>query len=167
MTRKPSPLPSASIWSLLTFSWLNELIETGYKRTLQDEDIFDLHEDDRVSKLSEQFETAWTNERSTNPSKPSLGMKRYESNVLETLSLSDYAISCCVPFLSYLLNRLLFRTCHEAVKAFRIAFGSLWYTAGVYKLIHDLSVFIPSLIINEVSKQRSSRLFNVMVVCSC
>ncbi|KAI5966908.1 uncharacterized protein KGF55_000317 [Candida pseudojiufengensis] len=53
--RKPYPQHSANIISQLFFWWLAPVMKTGYKRTLQPDDLFYLTNDIKVEKMADDF----------------------------------------------------------------------------------------------------------------
>ena len=53
------PEHSASLWSTLTFSWLNPTITKGYKTPLKPSDMWALAPPDRVETLEEGFRAHW------------------------------------------------------------------------------------------------------------
>lgn len=52
---EPSTEPKSSLFSLISFSWINPLIWEGYWRPLNTEDIWDLREDDHAYQVLKQF----------------------------------------------------------------------------------------------------------------
>ncbi|KAK6983579.1 multidrug resistance-associated protein 1, partial [Biomphalaria glabrata] len=59
----PSPEVNASFPNQLSFGWLNSLIIRGYKKTLAEEDIYDLAPEDTCSVVIPPFEKAWEAEQ--------------------------------------------------------------------------------------------------------
>ena len=53
------PLASASVFSLVTFWWMNSLFKVGRERSLEDSDVFPIHEDDRTRDLTENLQKKW------------------------------------------------------------------------------------------------------------
>ncbi|KJE98072.1 multidrug resistance-associated protein 3, variant [Capsaspora owczarzaki ATCC 30864] len=63
------PEAKASLFSNLTFWWVNGLVRLGYKRDLQQEDLWSLNKQDHADVLADQFEHSWNIERNyKNPS---------------------------------------------------------------------------------------------------
>jgi ABC-type multidrug transport system fused ATPase/permease subunit len=58
-SRKPLPELEASWLSRWTFWWFGSLIWRGWRRTLDDSDLYELAPDDRAQPLSERFAVAW------------------------------------------------------------------------------------------------------------
>ena len=59
---RTNPEATAGIFSRLTFSWLNEVVQKGYKKPLEAEDLWVLSRKDRSQELSRRFLTAWGRE---------------------------------------------------------------------------------------------------------
>ena len=51
-----------SIFSILTFRWLNNVIKTGSERVLDTSDLLSLNEETTTRHLTESFESSWKNE---------------------------------------------------------------------------------------------------------
>ena len=52
----------ATLFSRLTFSWLNPILSLGYKRPLTPEDMWELSEDDKTAAVRQDFEREWKKE---------------------------------------------------------------------------------------------------------
>ncbi|CAN0379475.1 unnamed protein product, partial [Phaeothamnion confervicola] len=55
----PLPDRTASWWSRLTFGWAEPLLRTGNERVLQDSDVWELRDDQRMRRLADAFEAAY------------------------------------------------------------------------------------------------------------
>jgi ABC-type multidrug transport system fused ATPase/permease subunit len=53
---KTYPYLTASWFSWITFSWVNEIIKKGYLRRIEDEDLYKMDKDFRVQEMTERFE---------------------------------------------------------------------------------------------------------------
>ena len=53
------PENNVSMFSRLTFWWINDLIMTGYKRTLTREDMWKVEDNESSRYLTQQLQTAW------------------------------------------------------------------------------------------------------------
>jgi hypothetical protein len=60
-------------WSILTFSWMQTLLETGNKRPLEMDDLYKLAYEDTAEGVYKRFKTGWVKEL-TGSDKPSLTM---------------------------------------------------------------------------------------------
>jgi ATP-binding cassette subfamily C (CFTR/MRP) protein 4 len=61
--RAINPLDNASIFSKITFSWMNPLLAVGAKRTLNEEDLPELTNADSAAKLCADLENCWAKEQ--------------------------------------------------------------------------------------------------------
>ncbi|XP_071095599.1 multidrug resistance-associated protein 1-like [Haliotis cracherodii] len=57
-----SPETRASFLSRVTFSWINSLLFKGYRKSLEEEDLFELHPRDKSERVLPQFWKAWVKE---------------------------------------------------------------------------------------------------------
>lgn len=56
------PERHANIFSKITFSWMNPLMQRGYKRPLTDKDVWELDTWDRTETLNNSFQKSWAEE---------------------------------------------------------------------------------------------------------
>lgn len=56
------PMEYATVFSLLTFSWMTPMMKQGYSEYLTEEDLWGLSKNDQTSSTSEAFEKAWAYE---------------------------------------------------------------------------------------------------------
>jgi ATP-binding cassette subfamily C (CFTR/MRP) protein 1 len=61
------------IWSTLTFSWMQELLQKGNKKPLEMEDLYPLSYSDSAAGVYENFKEGWTRELKKPGLEPSLG----------------------------------------------------------------------------------------------
>ncbi|XP_067674526.1 multidrug resistance-associated protein 1-like [Haliotis asinina] len=57
-----SPETRASFPSRVTFNWINSLLFKGYRKSLEEEDLFELHPRDKSEKVLPEFWKAWMKE---------------------------------------------------------------------------------------------------------
>lgn len=69
--RKENPYDTANIFSRISFSWMTELMRTGYKKYLVETDLYKLPESFGSAELSDKFEHNWQ-QQVKSKSKPSL-----------------------------------------------------------------------------------------------
>ncbi|KAJ8316506.1 hypothetical protein KUTeg_006520 [Tegillarca granosa] len=62
MGKEPCPEIKASFLSRLTFWWINGLVIRGYKKDLEEEDIWALNPRDNSDTVVPEFEEAWSKE---------------------------------------------------------------------------------------------------------
>ncbi|KAJ3113711.1 hypothetical protein HDU96_003040 [Phlyctochytrium bullatum] len=60
---QPCPYDTASWWSRITFSWVTPLIYRGWKKPLEQEDLFGLSNRFRSTMLHDQLVSAWEDEK--------------------------------------------------------------------------------------------------------
>ncbi|KAF9436584.1 hypothetical protein BGZ76_003536 [Entomortierella beljakovae] len=60
---KLSPEASASLFSVLTISWMSPLFKIGYGRQLQEDDIYEMLPDRRANVIGPQLQEHWDNEK--------------------------------------------------------------------------------------------------------
>ncbi|CAL1598298.1 unnamed protein product [Knipowitschia caucasica] len=56
---KANPAASANVFSKIFFCWLNPLFSIGYKRTLEEEDMYDVLPEDRSERLGQELQRHW------------------------------------------------------------------------------------------------------------
>eukprot|EP00038_Savillea_parva_P030625 m.79033 g.79033 ORF g.79033 m.79033 type:complete len:1540 (+) comp9265_c0_seq4:864-5483(+) len=103
---KPCPELSSSLLSLITFSWLNDLMALGFSRPLVDDDLWGLNSSDQAPFLASRFAKSWAKQRI-----------RKHPSILR--ALSD-------------------------------AFGTLLYSAGLFKLVQDLLAFVQPQLLRQL-----------------
>uniref|UniRef100_A0A7N8Y2U6 Multidrug resistance-associated protein 4 n=1 Tax=Mastacembelus armatus TaxID=205130 RepID=A0A7N8Y2U6_9TELE len=59
---KTNPAATANILSKLFFWWLNPLFRTGYKRRLEEDDMYEVLEEDRSERLGQDLQRYWDHE---------------------------------------------------------------------------------------------------------
>ncbi|XP_041663750.1 ATP-binding cassette sub-family C member 4-like [Cheilinus undulatus] len=59
---KDNPLASANLLSKIFFCWLNPLFKIGYKKTLEEDDMFSVLPEDASDRLGEQLQWYWNRE---------------------------------------------------------------------------------------------------------
>lgn len=70
--REECPAEHATIFSLLTFSWMTPLMRHGYSTYLTESDLWGLVSSDRTAVTGRTFEEAWDRELEIRPGRPSL-----------------------------------------------------------------------------------------------
>uniref|UniRef100_A0A8C9ZU68 Multidrug resistance-associated protein 1 n=1 Tax=Sander lucioperca TaxID=283035 RepID=A0A8C9ZU68_SANLU len=61
-TTNPCPEPGASFLSRITFWWITRMMVTGYKRPLEDKDLWSLNSEDRSQRVVPQLVRRWNTE---------------------------------------------------------------------------------------------------------
>ncbi|KAL9954318.1 hypothetical protein ACROYT_G041839 [Oculina patagonica] len=60
---KKNPKENATIFSILSFGWVGELLATGNKRPLESDDLFPLTDEDKTGPSTEKLQWKWSEER--------------------------------------------------------------------------------------------------------
>ena len=61
-THKENPRKNANIFSILFFWWLKKLLSIGNRRSLENEDLFPLLDDDKTKTSAEKLQMTWAEE---------------------------------------------------------------------------------------------------------
>ena len=72
------PVEYATVFSLLTFSWMTPLMRHGYKQFLTEEDLWNMAKGDSTASTGEAFEEAWQHEL-RNRKNPSLWLAMFRA----------------------------------------------------------------------------------------
>uniref|UniRef100_A0A8C2DEB2 Multidrug resistance-associated protein 1 n=1 Tax=Cyprinus carpio TaxID=7962 RepID=A0A8C2DEB2_CYPCA len=123
----PCPESGASFLSRITFWWITGLMVTGYKRPLEEKDLWSLNTEDKSQRVVPQLVCRWDQEcnkvkRSAREEKKD-GQPIEESEILLTKTLQktgDPSLFCA-----------LCRT-----------FGPYFLVSSLYKIIHDILMFV-------------------------
>ena len=67
--KRTNPQTEASIFSILSFWWLNEIFSKGNKRPLQNKDLFPLLDEDKCQEATEKLQRLWDEEVAKHPPK--------------------------------------------------------------------------------------------------
>jgi len=85
------PATTANFLSLITFSWINDVLKIGSKISLGKNDFLPLHDEDRTRQLTERLQNLWNNDV-TESSKQNRKPKLWKS-VLKFIPLKDVCFS--------------------------------------------------------------------------
>ncbi|KAM3473295.1 hypothetical protein MY5147_004840 [Beauveria neobassiana] len=66
------PVEYATVFSMLTFSWMTPMMRFGYKTFLTEDDLWALAKADKTSTTGQRFSDAWDQEMKSRPKSPSL-----------------------------------------------------------------------------------------------
>ncbi|XP_031568580.1 multidrug resistance-associated protein 4-like [Actinia tenebrosa] len=91
------PKEEAGFFSLLFLSWMNNLLYTGYKRPLQDNDLHELSDDHYAEEIAEQIDDAWEDEVMN--AKNSGRQPRLWRAVLKIFPLQQYVLVLVLKFM--------------------------------------------------------------------
>ncbi|KAL9971579.1 hypothetical protein ACROYT_G017757 [Oculina patagonica] len=116
---KESPKKNASIFSILSFWWVRELLATGNKRPLEDDDLFPLLDEDKTQTSTEKLQQTWNEEKTRCASNERGNGHQLLKALFRMFSFTDYMfiMSACLltgvcdvlqpVFLSLLLPELI------------------------------------------------------------
>ncbi|KAL0104958.1 hypothetical protein PUN28_016534 [Cardiocondyla obscurior] len=131
---KPNPREKANIVSVLFWWWTISLFKTGYKKTLQPDDLFDPLKVDRANLLGDRLDRRWNIElenskkwkRSPSLSRTIFRTFLWEYSMLGILQiLNEFVIRLGVPLM---LGGLLRYFRKDSVELYE---NALWYGAGI------------------------------------
>ncbi|XP_046554960.1 ATP-binding cassette sub-family C member 3-like [Haliotis rubra] len=60
--KKPSPEQESSFFNRIIYWWINSMVFTGYKKGLEESDLFELHPRDKSERVVPQFNNSWDKE---------------------------------------------------------------------------------------------------------
>ncbi|KAK9477095.1 hypothetical protein V1514DRAFT_334856, partial [Lipomyces japonicus] len=152
---EPNPQPMASLFSVLSFSWVGSLVKVGMFRPLTIEDVWDLEDDLRSCRVSIQFRDV----RGSLSFVHGLFKYFYWDFALSSLDTAVYAFLSFVPtllvkaILEYMENPDE-RPCHVAwFYVFLLMFSSIIYSVFTARAVWGfrlLCIKIRSVIISEI-----------------
>uniref|UniRef100_A0A8C1FTC2 Multidrug resistance-associated protein 1 n=1 Tax=Cyprinus carpio carpio TaxID=630221 RepID=A0A8C1FTC2_CYPCA len=119
----PCPESGASFLSRITFWWITGLMVTGYKRPLEEKDLWSLNTEDKSQRVVPQLVCRWDQECNKVKRSEKDGQPIEESEILLTKTLQktgDPSLFCA-----------LCRT-----------FGPYFLVSSLYKIIHDILMFV-------------------------
>ncbi|XP_036408292.1 multidrug resistance-associated protein 1 isoform X1 [Megalops cyprinoides] len=139
--KDPNPCPEsgASFLSKITFWWITGLMIQGYKRPLEESDLWSLNEEDRSHRVVPQLVRRWDNECSKvkrpletsiySPKRSVRGERKKDAPPAEESEI------------------LLVRTAQKSrepslLLALCLAFGPYFLVSTLYKIIHDILMFV-------------------------
>ncbi|XP_006833709.1 PREDICTED: canalicular multispecific organic anion transporter 2 [Chrysochloris asiatica] len=120
----PCPEASAGFLSRLTFWWFTKMIMVGYRRPLEDRDLWSLNEEDRSQTMVQQLLEAWKKQQTHRCTA--------EAALREKVSSEDEVLvgSRAQPLKPSFLKALI------------VTFGPSYLISSCFKLIQDLLSFI-------------------------
>lgn len=135
-----SPMDTASHYSIITYSWMNELIKLGAKQTLNFDDIYPLPKMFTAASLSDRIHKAWAAEIESSKKrnkKPSLAvalLKEFGQNVV-------FSIVAMLPYIvGSLLQPLFVGHFLEYVQSKQTEFLSISNGYGLVFLLSGISL---------------------------
>uniref|UniRef100_A0A8C2DDQ8 Multidrug resistance-associated protein 1 n=1 Tax=Cyprinus carpio TaxID=7962 RepID=A0A8C2DDQ8_CYPCA len=126
----PCPESGASFLSRITFWWITGLMVTGYKRPLEEKDLWSLNTEDKSQRVVPQLVCRWDQE--CNKVKRSEARTREEKKDGQPIEESEI-----------LLTKTLQKTGDPSLFcALCRTFGPYFLVSSLYKIIHDILMFV-------------------------
>ena len=136
ITEEVSPESQSNIIGIVTFAWMDQLLEKGFRKPLQEDDLFPLNTMDRSKDVSIRFKECWRSEvskwksrkslRASVPSSKSINQPLLEPKPEDKQSLPS-------------LYRALAR-----------GLGSRFALAGVFKVVQDSLMLVGPVLLNKI-----------------
>uniref|UniRef100_A0A672QTY4 Multidrug resistance-associated protein 1 n=1 Tax=Sinocyclocheilus grahami TaxID=75366 RepID=A0A672QTY4_SINGR len=126
----PCPESGASFLSRITFWWITGLMVTGYKRPLEEKDLWSLNTEDKSQRVVPQLVRRWDQEYKTlySPKRAAKGEKKDGQPIEES---------------EILLAKTLQKTGEPSLFcALCRTFGPYFLVSSLYKIIHDILMFV-------------------------
>ena len=134
---KENPKKNANIFSILSFWWVGELLATGNKRPLENDDLFPLLDEDKTQTSTEKLQRTWNEETTSHASNKS-GPKEHRlfKAIIRAFPYTDYAFilsegllaGVCNVLQPVFLSLLLLELMKSSVEDFSWAYV---YAAGI------------------------------------
>uniref|UniRef100_A0A8C1G3C4 Multidrug resistance-associated protein 1 n=1 Tax=Cyprinus carpio carpio TaxID=630221 RepID=A0A8C1G3C4_CYPCA len=151
----PCPELGASFLSRITFWWITGLMVIGYKRPLEEKDLWSLNTEDKSEKVVPQLVRRWDQECNKGEKKEGQPIEESEILLAKTLQKTGEPSLFCA----------LCRT-----------FGPYFLVSSLYKIIHDILMFVgPEILrlliqfVNDSSAPTWHGYFytTLLLVCTC
>lgn len=136
--QNPCPEPGASFLSRITFWWITRMMVTGYRRPLEEKDLWSLNPEDRSHLVVPQLVTRWNNECQK--------VKRTEQKVLHSpkrVSHPENKEGRPVEESEILIVKSPQKTKEPSLLwALCLTFGPYFLISCLYKIIQDILMFV-------------------------
>ena len=136
ITEEVSPESQSNIIGIVTFAWMDQLFEKGFRKPLQEEDLFPLNTMDRSKDVSIRFQECWMSEVSKWKSRKSL-----RASVPSPKSINQ-------PLLEPKPEEL--QSMPSLYRALARGFGSSFALAGVFKVVQDSLMLVGPVLLNKI-----------------
>uniref|UniRef100_A0A8C6UTE3 Multidrug resistance-associated protein 1 n=1 Tax=Neogobius melanostomus TaxID=47308 RepID=A0A8C6UTE3_9GOBI len=135
-TQNPCPESGASFLSRITFWWISRMMVTGFKRPLVESDLWSLHPENRSHRVVPGLVQRWNRQRQKFMYSP----KKAQQTEAKGASGADEAEILIVKGPQQSKEpSLLWALC--------LTFGPYFLISGLYKIIHDVLMFVGPLIL--------------------
>lgn len=148
--QKICPQQNSSFLSKITFWWFNQMAITGFRRSLQIDDLWELNPDNKTKNISPKFDLNWH----SGSGNGRLKKKRYEQSISAPGSKNAKIVS----FIDYQPKTA------GIVKTLTKTFGWLFLSGAVFKLCNDLLQFISPQLLKLIFKIFSEFLPNFYLI---
>ena len=88
--QKKNPKKTANIFSILSFWWVGQLLDLGSKRSLENDDLFPLLEEDETQTSTEKLYRTWNEEKRRASSEQVANGRRLFKAIIRAFSFVDY-----------------------------------------------------------------------------
>ena len=102
---KENPRKSASVFSILFFWWVREILAIGQKRPLENDDLFPLLDEDKTQTSTEKLHTTWNEEAIPASTKTGNGHRLLKA-LFRAFPLNDYVFILSLGLLPAVCNVL-------------------------------------------------------------
>ncbi|KAF8802448.1 P-loop containing nucleoside triphosphate hydrolase protein [Phlegmacium glaucopus] len=151
------PLTKASLFSILTYAWVNPMMTLGYQRTLQASDLWKLDEARAATVLSAKFDESWERRKSEADAwntrlekgliRPSF-ISRSSWVFQALLSGNDYARKFAS--LEERWRKIDGKKHPSIIFALNDTLGSFFWTAGMFKVLGDTAQIMSPLVVKGI-----------------
>nr|XP_006125161.1 canalicular multispecific organic anion transporter 2 isoform X3 [Pelodiscus sinensis] len=131
----PCPELNSGFLSRMTFWWFTRMAILGYKKPLEDKDLWSLNEDDTSSVIIKQLQKEWDRQKITLKQKEEVAYMKASNHVLNHVGDGPEEAEC-------LIRDKKQNTEPSFLKALLRTFGPYFLMGSFYKLIQDLLSFV-------------------------
>ena len=104
--QKKNPKKTANIFSILSFWWVGQLLDLGSKRSLENDDLFPLLEEDKTQTSTEKLYRTWNEEKGGASSEGASSGRRLFIAIIRAFSFVDYLFILSVGLVTGVCNVL-------------------------------------------------------------
>ncbi|KAG2460889.1 ATP-binding cassette sub-family C member 3 isoform X3 [Polypterus senegalus] len=137
----PCPESNAGFLSTMTFWWFTGMAITGYKRPLEDKDLWSLNQQDKSEVIVPRLLKEWEKENSQH-------CRKKEEQVLSKPEKSANHVDQCNEASEMLASEKKVTKQPSFLKALIRAFGPYFLIGSAYKLLQDLISFVNPQLLN-------------------
>ena len=147
--RPPNPELTSNPFSRAIYSWLDPILEIGFRRVLEDYDLYELNHTDQARTIMSAFAKYWSKQLEKAKSVFPLFYFNIYLFIIYFYFINNYYHYCYYYY--YLEERELTKKRRPSVlKALVFSFGPRFMVAGVLKLFNDLLTFVGPYCLNRI-----------------